>query len=105
MAFGTGIMDEDDTLGMTDDYVTDLDPREGLDFELGSEEEEEHRPFKRLAPWLTRNCKKQSSLFVSYENASVLAHSRVVRKNLRHQACLKSSFMQWPQIRTFLPLL
>lgn len=41
VAFGTGIMDEDDTLGMTDDYVMDLDPREGMDFELHSEEEDE----------------------------------------------------------------
>ena len=34
-------MDEDDTLGMTDDYVTDIDPRAGLDFELHSEDEDE----------------------------------------------------------------
>lgn len=34
-------MDEDDTLGMTDDYFTELDPKQNLDFELHSEEEDD----------------------------------------------------------------
>lgn len=39
MAFGSGVMDEDDVYGMTDDYVTAPDAREGYDFDLQSDED------------------------------------------------------------------
>ena len=38
VAFGSGVMDEDDVYGMTDDYVTAPDAREGYDFDLADEE-------------------------------------------------------------------
>lgn len=40
VAFGTGIMDEDDVFGMTDDYVVEPDARQSYDFDLQSEEED-----------------------------------------------------------------
>ena len=39
VAFGSGVMDEDDVYGMTDDYVTHAGAKENYDFDLHSDEE------------------------------------------------------------------
>ena len=40
VAFGSGVMDEDDVYGMTDDYVMDHDSRQGYNYDLQSDEED-----------------------------------------------------------------
>ncbi len=39
VAFGSGVMDEDDVYGMTDDYVTAPEAKEAYNFDLHSDEE------------------------------------------------------------------
>ena len=40
VAFGTGVLDEDDVYGMTDDYVVEPDNKQGYSFDLQSDEED-----------------------------------------------------------------
>ena len=50
VAFGTGVMDEDDVYGLTDDYVVDPESKDTLDFELHSDEDAEPVPRQATAP-------------------------------------------------------
>lgn len=43
VAFGTGVMDEDDVYGMTDDYIIEPDAKEGYDFDLQSDDEDRNQ--------------------------------------------------------------
>jgi len=53
VAFGTGIMDEDDVYGLTDDYVVEAEARDAYHFDLPSDNEDDivqHRSPFLLVP-------------------------------------------------------
>ena len=43
IAFGTGVLDEDDAYGMTQDYVMEAEPKAAFNFEIASDEEDAPR--------------------------------------------------------------